>query len=71
MESSTRDVQDNGQDPQRCPGQHKVTHVKLARVHPSPDECPNAARDNPDNPVKCAAILKLLDQYDDKANEGC
>jgi hypothetical protein len=69
VESAAQEVQDHGHDNQQRPNQHDVRDVELAGVDPAPDESPKAARDDSDNPVQRAAILELLDQDNDEANQ--
>jgi hypothetical protein len=58
-------VQNTSNDDQKCPDHHDVPDVEPRRVHPAPDEGPDTAGDNSDDPMYNASILELLDQdYD-------
>ena len=62
-------AEDNTNDNQRCPNEHYVLNARFAGVDPSPNESPNAARDDPNNPVDDSSDLKLFDEHDDETHE--
>ena len=69
MESATQYIQNDAHDDQQRPNHHDVLNVESPCVHPAPDESPDAAGDDADDAVHHATVLKLLNQYDDEADE--
>jgi hypothetical protein len=69
MESTTHDIKDDADYDQQCPNHHDVLDVEFAGVHPAPDQSPYAAGDDSNNAVHHTAVLKLLDQNYDEADQ--